>query len=164
MGYVKRIVCLANSYKLNGRCIAGREVLANGEYGGWIRPVSSRATEEVSFSEYRYGNHTTPKLLDIIDVPLLKAAPHNHQTENHIIDAESWWVKKGELQWDELEQLRQRPGSIWINSDHTNSGHYDCMSQAEAATLDHSLLLIKKTSFVFERGKNYWTGRAAKQS
>ena len=33
------------------------------------------------------------------------------------------------------------------------------MSQAEAATLDHSLLLIKKTSFVFERGKIYWTGR-----
>lgn len=27
MAYVKRIVCLANSYKIGGSCIAGREVL-----------------------------------------------------------------------------------------------------------------------------------------
>jgi hypothetical protein len=38
---VKRIVCLANSRKMSGRCLAGRELI-NGLPGGWVRPVSAR--------------------------------------------------------------------------------------------------------------------------
>jgi hypothetical protein len=69
MSYVKRIVCLANSYKApGGRCIAGKEL----DSGAWIRPISSRATCELQFPEYRYENWTGPKLLDIVDVPLLR--------------------------------------------------------------------------------------------
>ncbi len=49
MAYVKHIVCLANSYKPRGRCIGGREVVAKGEYGGWIR----------------YENKAIPEPLDI---------------------------------------------------------------------------------------------------
>ena len=159
MAYLKRIVCLANSYKPpDGRCIAGRELLPNGNHGGWVRPVSARATAEVSFSEYKYQNGQSPKLLDIIDVPLLSALPRNHQTENHVIAAESW-VKKGQFAWDDLEQLRDRPASIWINSDHTRAGVYDCMSPAEAETLQNSLLLIKKKDFTVEVGSSTWDGR-----
>jgi hypothetical protein len=159
MTYVKRIVCLANSYKPpNGRCIAGREVLANG-YGGWIRPVSERSTAEVSFSEYRYENNASPKLLDIVDVPLLSADPRHHQTENHIIDTASRWVKRGELPWNELVRLRDQPASLWINSHHTNAGCYDCISQEEAATIHDSLALIRPENFFVEVGRNYWTGR-----
>jgi hypothetical protein len=158
MPYVKKIVCLANSYKPpNGRCIAGREVLADG-YGGWIRPVSARPTAEVSFSEYRYEDNTSPKLLDIVDITLLRADPRHHQIENHIIDA-ARWVKTGELPWDTLEQLRDRPASLWINSSHTNAGHFDCISHAEAATVHDSLLLIRPDIFVVEVGRNHWTGR-----
>lgn len=159
MSYVKTIVCLANSYKPpNGRCVAGREVLASG-YGGWIRPVSGRPTAEVSFSEYRYLDDATPKVLDIIDVPLLNAEPRHHQTENHVIDTGQHWVKRGEVPWSALEQLRDRPTSLWINSDCTNAGIYDCISQAEAATVRDSLVLIKPDRFAVEIGRNYWTGR-----
>jgi Dual OB-containing domain len=159
MSYVKRIVCLANSYKPGGRCIAGIEILDDGEFGSWVRPISARDTAEVSYNEYKYQSGHTPKLLDIIDVPLLKPAPHNHQTENHILDPNSWWVKQGELPWDDLEQIRERPGSIWINSDHTRAGCYDCMSPAEAETLKSSLLLIKKKEFTVEVGSSTWDGR-----
>lgn len=160
MGYIKRIVCLANSYKPpQGRCVAGIEVLEHGKYGKWIRPVSERETQEVSYSEYKYQNGDTPKLLDIIDVPLLKAVPHNHQTENHVIEAKAWWVKKGELDWDELEEVREKPETIWINSDHTQVGLYDCMSAKEAGTLKGSLLLIKPKDFVVEVGTSAWNGK-----
>jgi hypothetical protein len=162
MAYVKRIVCLANSFKTGGSCIAGREVLANGKYGGWLRPISSRPTAEVKPSECRYQNHASPKLLDIIDVPLNKAAPRNHQTENHEIDATSRWVKVDELPWDELEQLRERPASLWINSDRTTTGAFNCISQAEAATLHDSLVLIKKKDFTVEVGSKTWDGRTTK--
>lgn len=158
MPYVKRIVCLANSYKPpNGRCVAGKEVLADG-YGGWIRPVSSRPTAEVSFSEYKYEDNSSPKLLDIVDIPLLNPDPLHHQTENHVIAAATW-VKRSELPWGALEQLRDRPATLWINSDHTSAGHYDCINYAEVAAIQDSLVLIRPDSFVVEVGRNYWTGR-----
>src|SRR5271168_4579757 len=117
MRYKKTIVCLANSYKPpNGRCIAGREVLTNG-FGGWIRPVSDRETAEVLFAEYRYQNNQAPQLLDIVEIPLQRAQPIHHQTENHVIDASSRWEKKGQLKWNQLESIRDRPASLWINSD-----------------------------------------------
>jgi hypothetical protein len=159
MAYIKRIVCLANSFKTGGSCIAGREVLGNGKYGGWIRPVSDRPTAEVTFREYKYRNNLSPKLLDIIDVPLLKAAPHNHQTENYVVDANSWWEKVDELPWDDLERLRERPTALWINSDRTSAGVFNCISLAEASTQDSSLMLLKKNTFVVEVASKTWDGK-----
>jgi hypothetical protein len=159
MPYNKTIVCLANSYKPpNGRCIAGREVIANG-YGGWIRPVSDRETAEVSLSEYRYENNQSPQVLHIIEIPLLRPQPVHHQTENHVIDATRRWTKKGQLAWIMLETLRDRPASLWINSDSTTTGTFDRISQAEAATVHDSLVLVKPEDFAVEVGRNYWTGR-----
>ena len=50
---VKRIVCLANSRKLHGRSVAGREWI-DGHSGRWIRPVSAREHQEVSEYERQY--------------------------------------------------------------------------------------------------------------
>lgn len=151
MGYVKRIVCLANSYKAPlGRCIAGREVLANGAPGGWIRPVSTRPKGELGSSEYGYGDGGRPKILDIIDVPLLRETRENPQTENQVIVPTGRWKKAGELGWQDLEQFADRPDSIWINSGSTSEGHNDCMRGDEAATLESSLLLITSDEFTVE--------------
>ncbi len=122
MNYVKRIVCLANSRKPpSGRCIAGKEVLENG-YGPWIRPASARPSAEVSEEERRYENGQDPRLLHIIDVPMIEAAPMLHQTENHIIDGDYYWTKRGELIWTELNQLIDRPTTLWANGDSTYYG------------------------------------------
>lgn len=162
MAYVKRIVCLANSFKIGGACIAGREILSNGSYGGWIRPVSARPTAEVSFLESRYPDNTVPKLLDIVDIPMVKAVPHNHQTENHEIDPTKRWVKRGEFPWASLSALAEHPTSLWINSDSTSNGTFNCMSDAEAASLNTSLVLLKKQSFTVEVGSKTWEGRTTK--
>ena len=157
MTYVKRIVCLANSFKTGGTCVAGKEVNANG-FGPWIRPVSARPTNEVSISESRYEDGIAPKLLDIIDVHLMNSAPQHHQTENHVIDATQRWTKVGALPWSMLDQISDRPATLWINSDRTKTGVFNCISQAEAATQRDSLALIRPDNFIVEVGSSTKNG------
>jgi len=158
MAYTKRFVCLANSFKKGGSCIAGREIIGT-QIGGWIRPVGDRPTAEVKAWESRYENGS-PKLLDIIDVSLLRVEPRHHQTENHVIDASMRWVKVGELPWSALADIEDRPASLWINSDHTKGpGLFDCMSETKAFTLSNSLMLIKPENFIIEVGPHYYTGK-----
>jgi hypothetical protein len=145
MNYIKRIVCLANSRKHSGRCIAGKEVLENG-YGSWIRPVSARPSAEVSEEERRYETGQDPRILDIVDVPIIAAAPLLHQTENHIIDAEYYWTKRGELAWTELRQLLDEPGTLWSNNDSTYYGLNDRVILEKAGKMTNSLVLIQPTS------------------
>ena len=63
------VVCLANSRKHGGRCVAGKVI---GEPGGpyWIRPVSARPDGSLSLGEIRLPDGTLPQPLDIIQVPV----------------------------------------------------------------------------------------------
>jgi len=158
MAYLKTIVCLANSFKTDGRCVAGREVRANG-YGDWIRPVSARETAEVSLSDCRYKDDQIPRLLDILHVPLLRPEPNLHQTENHLIDTTQRWARAGRLRWEALPRLCDYPAALWINSDSTSTGSFNCISQAEAATQRNSLALIRPEQFAVEVGSRTWDGR-----
>lgn len=124
--------------------------------------VSNRSRPQHRLSPWHttvYANLTQLSPDSRVEISFLRAEPHNHQTENHVIDARSWWVKKGELAWGDLEQLRERPESIWINSDQTRGGLFDCISLEEASTLTNSLLLIKKGIFTVEVGPNLWEPR-----
>lgn len=47
MPYTKRIVCLANSRKYKGSCVAGKEIMGNA-FGGWVRPVSKKVHGELT--------------------------------------------------------------------------------------------------------------------
>jgi hypothetical protein len=153
MAYTKRIVCLANSYKYpNGRCVAGKVTPA----GDWVRPVSPRPTHEVALDECRYADHTHPRLLDIIDVPLNESVPHFHQAENHVIQPGSQWAKAGTLAFNDLAALGDDVPALWVNSQSTALGHNDCISQEEAAEFTHSLLLLKPDGFSVEIGTNPW--------
>jgi hypothetical protein len=147
MNYKKKIVCLANSKKPGGRCIAGKEVL-KGAHGGWVRPVSARATAEISVDERQYEDGSETKLLDIIDIPMIAPVPRVHQTENHMIDAELYWTKVGELAWEDVTDLQDTPGSLWGNGDSTYHGRNDRMTQAAASAFQNSLWLIEPTNVV----------------
>lgn len=138
---IKRLVCLANSRKLHGRCIAGRELFA-GNPGQWIRPVSDREYEEVSEYERQYEDGSDPRVLDIIDIPLIGPKAKSHQPENWLLDPDAYWSKVGEFGHGNLDLLADAPGSIWINGHHTSKGQNDYVTVEEADKTDGSLKLI----------------------
>ena len=141
MKTVRRIVCLANSRRQSGRCIAGR-VWDGNRPGNWIRPVSDREGEEVSEDECQYENGCDPQVLDIIDVPLLSHKPNNHQQENWLLDSNSDWTKVGVLSLDKLQQLVDPVAPLWIDGHSTNRGINDQIPLALTKSLDSSLRLI----------------------
>lgn len=137
----KRILCLANSKKHAGRCVAGRAVTANGA-GPWIRPVSARPGEEVSENERQYEDGSDPRLLDVINVPLIHARPHACQTENWLLDPGYYWTRVRRVGWGELLQFVESPSTLWVNGHHTYHGENDEIPQEEADALPGSLCLI----------------------
>jgi len=138
---IKRLVCLANSHKHGARCIAGRELLV-GKPGAWIRPVSDREGEEVSKRERQYEDGGDPRVLDIIDVPLIEPKAKSHQPENWLLNPNARWSKSGEFRRDNLDLLIDAPGSIWINGRHTRNGRNDYVTVDEADKAGGSLKLI----------------------
>ena len=141
MSYEKRIICLANSKKMSGRCIAGKEIV-NGQYGQWIRPVSDRKEGEISEEEQMFADGSYPQILDIISIKLLKSCAHKYQTENHLIDNKVHWEKKGTEIWDNLEQIKDEPAKLWSNRYSSPNGENDRISEDRAFKLKTSLFLI----------------------
>jgi len=139
---VKRIVCLANSRKLNGRCVAGKEY-AGGQVGAWIRPVSAREHEEVSEYERQYSDGSDPRLLDIIDVPLLESRSKGFQQENWLLDPDHYWEKAGRATWSDLKALADPQSPLWIDGHSTYNGYNDRIPLSLAGGIGSSLRLVR---------------------
>ena len=82
-----QLLCLANSFKAGGRCLAG---LKWPEMTEWIRPVASTRGAQLSVRQASvygtFGNFREIQLLELIEVPLLQAVPLSYQPENWLID------------------------------------------------------------------------------
>jgi hypothetical protein len=142
---------------MQGRCLAGWELNA-GVVGAWIRPVSDRPAEEVSEYERQYQDGSDPRVLDIIQVPLIEARPKDYQQENWLLDPQLYWVKKGTLGWEDLSSLQDRRGLLWINGYRTSAGQNDRIPLDAAAALKSSLKLIHVRSLelkVFAPGEAF---------
>lgn len=144
MSYTKTIVCLANSRKPpSGRCVAGREVTPTG-FGAWIRPVSARATQEISEEERRYEDGTDPRVLDIVAIEMSRPQPQHHQQENHLIDDGYYWAKRGVVSWLDLQKAVEDPaGPLWINNYSSSHGHNDRIPEDRLDGLNRSLYLVR---------------------
>ena len=142
MPVVKRIVCLANSRKLSGRCLAGKELVRN-RPAGWIRPVSDREHEEVSEHERQYEDGSDPRVLDIVDLPLLEPRAKGYQQENWLLDAEIYWTKVGRAAWNDLVPFVDPVRTLWINGHSTYSGLNDKIPLEMVGGVDTSLCLIQ---------------------
>lgn len=152
---------MANSRKTSGRCIAGKEV-ANGVYGPWIRPVSSRPTAELSEYERRYENGRDPRVLDIVRVPMMEPRPHGFQTENHLIDPDKYWTSQGAATWADARNALDPLGPLWDNASSSYNGLHDRVNEQLANPLNGSLRLIRVGDFVINvvtEGEEFGNGK-----
>ncbi|MBN1614375.1 MAG: DNA helicase RecQ [Deltaproteobacteria bacterium] len=117
-------VCLAASRKYGGYCIAGKE-WEDGRIGPWIRPVSRRETGELSISEIRMSNGTTPQCLDIITIPIQGPAGHPYQKENVLIGKKGPWNWQWKLPYVGLSRLVDKVENLWLNGFHSENGLND---------------------------------------
>lgn len=140
-----QLICLANSRKYSGVCVAGKE-WTNETVGAWVRPVSAESTGELSQGITLLPNGRTPRLLDIITVPLLESRPHAYQPENRLI-REGPWGWSGTFDPSRLGELVDEVDGLWINGHHSHSGRNDRMPLAVVEkTLPSSLLFIRPES------------------
>jgi hypothetical protein len=139
--YTKTILCLANSKKTGGRCVAGKEIGKRG-IGSWIRPVSRSTTHEIPTSQLRYADATNVSLLDIIEIDLLRPVPYLHQLENHLCSARAW-RKSGQGSWGQVQNaIDEIDGALWIDGYSTQNGRNDKVPEHRLQELSDSLRLV----------------------
>lgn len=136
----KRIVCLANSRKLSGRCVAGKEI---SDSSSWIRPISDRETEEVSWDERHYKDGSDPSVLDVIDIPMLAARPDGCQRENWLLDPEYYWTRVRRFPESDLDQLLDPVERLWIDGASTSNGQNDKILRSQESALQSSLRFVR---------------------
>jgi hypothetical protein len=138
MSAIRRIICLANSRKVSGRCIAGKDIGT----GNWIRPVSDRPSGEISEEERRYEDGTSAQMLDLIDIPVVGRAPGGHQAENYLIDPNDYWKRAGTMPRSGLSVFQDHSDALWKIGDSTVGGQNDRVRMSGAAIPAASLYLI----------------------
>lgn len=156
MPETKRIVILANSDKPGGRCVAGIEL---SQPPRWVRPVSARVGQELSWDERRYEDQTEPELLDVVDVQVTMHIPATVQQENWLIDSTERWVKVGQLDKSDLGGLvYSQAGSLWKSDGASRNGLRNRFSPASAVDVNDSLRLLQPADLrVYV--ENGWNGR-----
>jgi hypothetical protein len=113
--YTKTILCLANSKKIGGSCVAGKEIDGT-RFGPWIRPVSNRPTQEISELDRRYSAGGLAEIFDVIEIAFRCYVGARHQTENQLIASHPSWQKRGTGTWSQIQAARDAiSGPLWLN-------------------------------------------------
>ena len=139
-----RIVCLANSYKEGGRCIAGVKLDERGlpeKPAKWIRPVCPTAEGEIPV-------HLVQDIrpLDILEFEKTADVPKSFQTENVFFDEKSLQIT-GKFPQERLEVICDQRQFLLFGS------RAKAVEQSsEAKKLNHSLTMIHTSHFkVYEQ-------------
>lgn len=99
---MKEMICLANSRKHGGRCIAGLTV----HEGEWIRPVSREPDGVLYPRHIRLANGSQPQVLDLLRAPCLKPVPKKYHPEDWELQEMSWSLKARPVGSELLEIVR----------------------------------------------------------
>ncbi len=87
-----RIVCLANSYKHDHRCVAGISLFTR----KWVRLIGRKVPHCLTRSEARYSNGKEVSLLDVFEVEIEADCATNYHPEDRLIaETTPWhWVRR----------------------------------------------------------------------
>ena len=158
----RRIICLANSRKPNGRCVAGK-LYFQGKFGKWLRPISDREGEELSEIERFVSPNTEPAVLDILEFSIITAKPSKHQTENWIINPKVQMQKVGSISSKYLMSTVDKPINLWTIGNSSKSGKNDFVPEDRIAEVTDSLFLINPASITVEVLTDNFYGRKSRR-
>lgn len=80
------IVCLANSYKHDNRCVAGISLVTM----QWVRLIGRKVPGCMTRDEARYPDGSTPSLLDVFECELGDECGSRHHPEDICVTARPW--------------------------------------------------------------------------
>jgi len=126
-----RVICLANSRRPGGRCVAGIDM----DTGQWVRPVLKNHNG-IPDSATLFGEHRLAPL-DVIEVEL--AAPHlttKYQRENCIITSNNWKVTGTVASSDVLEYCSKDPSILHGHSKVVEPTLLDAKAPEDWASLE----------------------------
>jgi hypothetical protein len=83
---IERILCLANSYKHDHRCVAGISLVTN----KWVRLVGKQIPGCLTFKETCYSDGKPAALLDVFEAELDEKCGSNAHPEDVFVTAEPW--------------------------------------------------------------------------
>ncbi|HEY1115194.1 MAG TPA: hypothetical protein VGE66_16600 [Chitinophagaceae bacterium] len=144
-----RFVCLANSYKEGGRCLAGVQLDEGGKpviinrRPKWVRPICHTPHNEIPA-------HLTESVhvLDILQVDITEHPPSGFQSENAFFDEGSLQVL-GQLRPDSLPSLCEVRPLIFGNRG-------KAVSEDRIDLIPYSLMMVSTRNFeVVERTSEY---------
>ena len=156
--YVKKMVCLANSWKHRDMCVAGLELTDRG-VGAWIRPVSARSGHGISTAEQTLADGSIPAVLDVLTIGLSGHAPADFQTENWLLDPTRRWERNGRWTYADAVGSVDQPEALWSNDDSSSVGIHDRVPAANLATFDHSIAIVRVDQPTVVVSNNPWSGK-----
>jgi hypothetical protein len=147
------IVCLANSWKHGGRCVAGLRT----DGSGWVRPVSDEPEGVLQSWHYTLSKGREAALLDVLKMRLLRPQPTLHHPEDWLMDCGQWERSK------KLSVLNAR--ALLLNSlvagpellgDRNGKISYAAFRENPAAA---SLALVQPEALSWQVGRSEATGK-----
>jgi hypothetical protein len=97
------LICLANSKKHGGRCVAGLRT----DGGGWVRPVGPGEEGVLHPHHTRYTDGSEARVLDVIRVGCTAPRPQIHHPEDWLIDRSRWQRVRRPASSEQIQLLRR---------------------------------------------------------
>ena len=133
---VMRLIIMTESSKFSGKCVAGIDV----KTGNWVRLVSNdkKTHGAIANNDLFYENGNRCKVLDIVDVPIIKACGDNIQPENILLDTSVYMKFVGKASLKEV--LSKHPVE---NRKDILGNKYSYITAQRIDTVGYSLALVK---------------------
>ena len=161
------IIIIANSYKHNGRCVAGIDLSQDGF--PLVRPVSSNDAGQLPVHDIAPEGLDSLPVFKTVLVPLTRSTPESYQSENwEVVEGASWIeANSPQIMHELILKVANRQANLWTKDDPKSevganynswNAQRDRLPFDEANQLQSSLALIKLDSMRIDRWKNLDTG------